>query len=134
VPETADNGVVAAVSPVAIGIALAGWLVPGLGHVLLKRWGRGALIFLAVGALALTGFLMRGNVFAAHASDIFDFFGYLGDLGSGVFYLLAKVLEPLGPDVSRAAGDYGTRFIAAAGILNVLSALDAYEIACGMKD
>lgn len=132
--EAADNGVAAAVSPVAIGVGLAGWLVPGLGHVLVKRWGRGALIFLAVGALALTGFLLRGNVFEAHAADTFDFFGYLGDLGSGVFYLLARAFEPLGPDVSRAAGDYGTRFIAAAGILNVLSALDAYEIACGMKD
>jgi hypothetical protein len=133
VRESAENAVVAAVSPVAIGVALAGWLVPGLGHILLKRWGRGALILLAVGALALTGFLLRGNVFQARAADTFDFFGYLGDLGSGVFYLLAKTLEPLGPDVSRAAGDYGTRFIATAGILNVLSALDAYEIACGMK-
>jgi len=31
------------------------------------------------------------------------------------------------PDVSRADGDYGTRFLAAAGVLNLLAALHAYE-------
>ena len=43
------------------------------------------------------------------------------------------MFERLGPDVSRALGDDGTRFIAAAGLVNVLSAFDAYEIAAGRR-
>jgi hypothetical protein len=37
------------------------------------------------------------------------------------------------PDLSRAAGDYGTRFFAAAGALNLLCAFDAYAIGTARK-
>jgi hypothetical protein len=47
--------------------------------------------------------------------------------------VLAHLFEKTGPDVSRAAGDYGTRFVAAAGIVNLLSVLDAFRIAAGSK-
>ena len=45
----------------------------------------------------------------------------------------AKSLESNGPDVSHADGDYGTRFLATAGVFNLLAALHAYEIARGRK-
>ena len=38
-----------------------------------------------------------------------------------------------GSDVAHAEGDYGTRFLAAAGVLNLLAALHAYEAARGRK-
>ena len=59
--------------------------------------------------------------------------GYLADLGTGGFYWVAKGLETNGPDVSRADGDYGTRFLATAGVFNLLAALHAYEVARGRK-
>jgi TM2 domain-containing membrane protein YozV len=114
-------------------IALAAWLVPGLGHFLLGRTGRAILFFIAVGGLAMTGFQMRGNVFSSHYSDLFGMVGYLTDMASGVFYLLARLVERAGPDVSRAAGDYGTRFIATAGVVNLVAVIDAYEIAAGRR-
>lgn len=114
---------------VALPIALAAWLVPGAGHMLLGRWMRGAGIFAAVAGLVLTGCLLRGNMFAYSRRDAFGIMGFLADAGSGALYWLARILERGGPDVSCAAGDYGTRFIAAAGIVNVLAALDAYEVA-----
>ena len=48
--------------------------------------------------------------------------------------MLAHLFERTGPDVSRAAGDYGTRFVAAAGIVNLLAVLDAYRVATGSKN
>jgi TM2 domain-containing membrane protein YozV len=114
-------------------IALAAWLVPGLGHFLLGRTGRAILFFIAVGGLAMTGFQMRGNVFSSHYSDLFGMVGYLTDMASGVFYLLARLVERAGPDVSCAAGDYGTRFIATAGVVNLVAVIDAYEIAAGRR-
>jgi hypothetical protein len=114
-------------------IGVAGWIVPGLGHALLKMWGRAAMCFLTVGLLVILGAEMRGNLFNSAANDAFDSLGYLADLGTGTFYLLAKSLETKGADVSHAGGDYGTRFLATAGVLNLLAALHAYEAARGRK-
>jgi len=118
---------------IAFVIGAAGWLVPGLGHVLMKVWGRAAACFLTVGILVILGTAMRGNVFSSSGSDAFDSLGYLADLGTGTFYFVARSLETKGPDVSHAGGDYGTRFLAAAGVLNLLAALHAYEAARGRK-
>ncbi|PYU40359.1 MAG: hypothetical protein DMG56_19315 [Acidobacteria bacterium] len=118
---------------IAFVIGAAGWLVPGLGHVLMKMWGRAAACFLTVGILVILGTAMRGNVFSSSGSDAFDSLGYLADLGTGTFYFVARSLETKGPDVSHAGGDYGTRFLAAAGVLNLLAALHAYEAARGRK-
>jgi hypothetical protein len=114
-------------------IGVAGWIVPGLGHALLKMWGRAAICFLTVGLLVILGAEMRGNLFTSNANDAFDSLGYLADLGTGTFYLVAKSLETNGADVSHAGGDYGTRFLATAGVLNLLAALHAYEAARGRK-
>ena len=117
----------------ALVIAVAGWIVPGMGHALLKMWGRALACFLTVGLLVFFGAGMRGNVFTSNGNDAFDTLGYLADLGAGSFYFVARSLESNGPDVSRADGDYGTRILAAAGVLNLLAALHAYEAARGRK-
>jgi hypothetical protein len=117
----------------AFVVGVAGWILPGLGHALLKMWGRALAFFLAVGLLVLIGAGMRGNLFASSGNDAFDSLGYIADMGTGTFYFLAKSLEKNGADVSHATGDYGTRFLATAGVLNLLAALHAYEVARGRK-
>jgi hypothetical protein len=117
----------------AVAIGVAGWLVPGLGHALQKMWGRALACFLTVGALVFIGVGMRGNVFGSEGGDAFGMLGYVADLGTGTFYFAARALETQGSDVAHAEGDYGTRFLAAAGVLNLLAALHAYEAARGRK-
>ncbi|HEX8764189.1 MAG TPA: DUF6677 family protein [Candidatus Acidoferrum sp.] len=114
-------------------VAVAGWLVPGLGHALQRMWGRAFVVFVAVGLLVLAGASMRGNVFTSNGNDAFDTLGYIADLGTGGFYFLARAMERAGADVSHAGGDYGTRFLATAGVLNLLAALHAFEAARGRK-
>jgi hypothetical protein len=140
VPVTAEPVVVAksrprkaAFSVVGLGVAVLAWAAPGLGHLILGRWRRALAFFISVGSLAIAGYLLRGNVFPQHATDAFGRLGFLADAGTGVFYCLARFFERFGPDVSRALGDDGTRFIAAAGLVNLLSAFDAYEIAAGRR-
>jgi drug/metabolite transporter (DMT)-like permease len=111
-----------------IAAALCAWLVPGLGHAMLRRWGKAIAYFVAVGVLAAAGLAMRGDVLPASSQDAFDRLGFVADLGTGGYYFLSKTLEPAGPDDSKAAGDYGTRIFAAAGVLNFLIILEAYEI------
>lgn len=117
----------------AFVVGVAAWLVPGLGHALLKMWGRAVICFLTVGVLVWVGAGMRGNLFTSRGNDAFDSLGYIADLGTGGFYLVARSLESNGPDVSHADGDYGTRFLATAGVFNLLAALHAYEAARGRK-
>ena len=118
---------------IALAIGIAGWFIPGLGHALQKMWGRAIACFLVVGALVFLAAGMRGNVFGSEGSDAFGMLGYVADLGTGTFYLAAKSLETQGSDIAHAEGDYGTRFLAAAGVLNLLAALHAYEAARGRK-
>src|SRR5260370_31991893 len=76
----------------AFVIGVAGWLVPGLGHALMKMWGRAAMFFLTVSMLVILGAGMRGNVFSSSGNDAFGPLGYFADLGTGTFYLLARSL------------------------------------------
>lgn len=115
----------------AVVAALAGWIVPGLGHLLLRRWSKAAVYFLCVGGLACAGLAMRGGVFSPGAEDLFDRLGFFADLGAGAFYFLAHQIQTAGPDIAHATGDYGTRLFAAAGMLNFLTVLEAFDIGRG---
>lgn len=117
----------------ALLIALAGWVVPGLGHLLVRRWGRAIIFFCAVGGLAVAGYWMRGEVFMPRSQEPFGTLGFVADAASGIFYVLAHAFEAAGPDLSHAAGNYGSRFIAAAGLVNLVAILDACEIAAGRR-
>jgi hypothetical protein len=108
---------------------LAAWAVPGLGHLLLRRWGKAAVFFAVVAGLVICGCAMHGDLFSPGADGPFGTLGFLADISSGAFYFLSRLFETAGADLSRAAGDYGTRLIAAAGIVNVLAMIDAYQIA-----
>lgn len=118
---------------VGIVAAVAGWIVPGLGHLVLRKWSKAAVYFLCIGALALAGLAMRGAVFSSGAEDIFDRLGFFADLGAGAFYFLAHQIQIAGPDVAHATGDYGTRLFAAAGMLNLLTVLEAYDLGRGVE-
>lgn len=112
---------------------VAAWIVPGAGHLMLGRSGRALGFLIAVAGLAITGAVLRGNIFAPHSGDLFGTLGFLADAASGVCYYAARLLETAGSNVSRAAGDYGTRFIAAAGVVNLLAVFDALEIASARR-
>jgi hypothetical protein len=117
-----------------IGVALAGWAVPGLGHLLLRRWFKAAVYFVCIAGLAYASLLMRGGIFSRTGDDILDRLGFVADLGTGTFYYLARMIETKGSDLSRAAGDYGTRLFATAGVLNILTVLEAFEIGRGRRN
>jgi hypothetical protein len=119
----------------AVGLA---WLIPGGGHLLLKRTGRGVLLMLAITGMFLCGLMMRGAMFQPQSGDILTTLintgGFIGDLASGILYLLSSWLGYAQPDMAGAVHDYGTKFLVTAGLLNVLAMVDTFEIASGRKD
>lgn len=112
---------------------MGGWFIPGLGHLLLRKWVRAGIIFVCVSAMALAGYKMRGQVYRLRSGDIFAILNHLAEIGSGAFYFLASVFEPAGADTARAMGDLGTRFLDIAGLLNFLCVADVYLIARKLK-
>jgi uncharacterized protein DUF6677 len=120
-------------SGLAVFAPIIGWLIPGAGHLIQKKWLRGALLMISVLAMFVLGIMMEGKVYSMNFGDVLDVLGFIGDLGSGVLYFAARTLHWGRGAINIATADYGTKFIIVAGLLNVISAVDAYHIAIGKK-
>jgi hypothetical protein len=114
------------------------WLVPGGGHLLLKKTGRGLLLMAAITSMFVCGLMMRGAMFQPESGDLLTTLintgGFIGDVASGILYLLSQWLGYNQPDVAGAVHDYGTKFLVTAGLLNILAMVDAFDIAVRRKD
>jgi hypothetical protein len=117
-------------------VALA-WIVPGGGHLLLKRPGRGGIVAAAVASMFLLGLMMQGALFWPQTGDLLTTViycgGFLGNLMSGIPYFVTVWLGYAQEDMAGHVHDYGTKFLVGAGLLNVLGMVDAFEIATGRK-
>jgi uncharacterized protein DUF6677 len=117
----------------AIIAPLAGWLLPGLGHFIQRRWIRGLLLMLSVFIMFFAGLGMQGKVYGFNTGDLLDILGFVGDVGSGLVYFIARAMDAGGGNIQRAVADYGTKYIVVAGLLNIIAAVDAHQIAIGKK-
>ena len=122
-----------ALSPLGVAAPLLGWLIPGAGHFLLKRYYRGTLMAVSVFAMFFLGLWMDGKIYVPNTGDILDMLGFVGDIGGGGLYILGRVMEWGHGAVAVATADYGTKYIIVAGLLNVIAAVDAHHIAIGKK-
>ena len=121
-------------------IGAAAWFVPGLGHLLLKRWWRAALMGGAVWACFFVGMGMGGHLFDLYAegsSALLQAPPMIANLGTGVLYVVSWLLDYGFKDdpaqAARATYEYGNTFLLIAGLLNYLNILDAFDIAAGRK-
>jgi hypothetical protein len=110
-----------------------GWLIPGAGHIIQKRWIRGGLLFISIVTLFLLGLAMQGRIYKANGGDILDMLGFVGDVGSGALYIVTMAMDWGQGAIAFATADYGTKFMIVAGLLNFISVADAYHIAIGKK-
>jgi hypothetical protein len=111
---------------------IVGWLVPGAGHFLLRKWGRGALLSVSILGMFAVGIAMQGKLYAG-AHDILEMLGLAGDLGNGLLYVVSRAAGWGADQVTITTGDYGTRFIVVAGLLNIIAAVDAHNLRTGRK-
>jgi hypothetical protein len=112
---------------------LAGWLVPGAGHLLVGKWIRALLLMIAIIGMFAVGVALQGKVYTPNTGEPLDMLGFAGDIGSGLLYLLARMLGWGQAPVLIAVADYGTKFIVVAGLLNIVAAVDAHSLASGRK-
>ncbi len=117
----------------AIVAPIVGWVIPGAGHIYLKRYVRGILLMISVVAMFLIGLAMSGRIYGPNGGDILEILGFVGDLGSGGLYFLARIAGWGQVAAAHAMADYGKTFLIVAGLLNYIAAADAHHIALGKK-
>lgn len=121
-----------------IPLVLLAWLVPGAGHFYLKKTIRGLLLGASVLCMFLLGIMMRGAMFEPMSGDLLTTIiytgGFVADMMSGVLYLLTVWLGYSQPEIAGHVHDYGTKFLVAAGLMNVLAMVDVFEIVSGRKE
>jgi hypothetical protein len=114
-------------------VLLGGWLIPGAGHFMLRKWVRGSLLFVSIVSMFFIGIALKGKIYLPNTGDLLDVLNFAGDLGNGLLYVLARVFDMGQSSVLVAVADYGTKFIVVAGLLNVIAAVDAHSLATGRK-
>lgn len=122
-------------------IGIAAWFIPGIGHVLLARWFRAALMGGAVWFSFFIGLAMGGHMFDLSSnpgsSTLLQVPPMIANIGTGALYIISWVLgSGFGDDpvqAARATYEYGNHFLLMAGLLNYLTMLDAFDIAVGRK-
>ena len=122
-----------AASVMSVVAPAVGWLIPGAGHMIQRRWIRGLLLFISISTLFLLGLAMQGRIYKANGGDILDILGFVGDVGAGGLYIVTLAMDWGQGAIAFATADYGTKFMSVAELLNFIAVADAYHVAIGKK-
>jgi hypothetical protein len=117
----------------SILILVVSWFVPGLGHLLQRKYVKGVVFLLSVAALVGMGLIMQGKFYDTRSLHPLLLLGFFSDVGNGVFFFAVKALGLDAGDIRALTYHYGTTYLACAGLLNYLIALNAFDIARGKR-
>ena len=131
----APTSITTTVSPAfaAWWVMALGWLFPGLGYFIQSKWIRGALVFASVVGMFGIGLALQDKVYGFNTGDILQILGWVGDICAGMLYLITRLLGAGAGNMYSIMGDYGTTFLIASGLLNLLAAADARDVYLGKK-
>jgi hypothetical protein len=117
-------------------IGFVSWLFPGLGHIMQGRLLKGILGGATILLMFFVGVLVGGHIYGLRDTSeglLSSLFG-LCDLGSGILYLVARFAGfAMNERPDQATAEYGSVFLMVAGLLNLIMALDAFDIRVGRK-
>ena len=114
--------------------AVLAWLVPGLGHVFLRRWRRGLAFFVIVVAALWIGSILEGNLARPTPNSPLSYLATLAEIGVGLPYFFLRYAVHYEGNLVAPGFEYGSAFLLTAGLMNLLLILDAWDIASGKKD
>jgi hypothetical protein len=84
--------------------------------------------------MAFLGLLMGGKIYSLQTENPLTILAFLSDIGNGLLYFLSKIFYFGLGNLKNTTFEFGTTYIAGAGLLNYLVTLDAYDIATGKKE
>lgn len=128
------------------------WMIPGLGHILLKRPKQGLIFMVTIIFLFLWGMNLGAKLYQYEPQQPLTFFAMVAQAGMGLpyfavraianhahvhvdspFYHFAENFRFGAGNLEAVAFEYGNTFAIVAGLLNFLVILNAYDIAVGRK-
>ncbi len=123
-------------NPVIIG--LLAWFLPGVGHLIQKRYKRAAIIGGSIWLMFIIAVMSGGAYYPGFDYKdgqllyLLNVFSKLGNgLGSIISFLVS--VEPAPNMAALSTFEYGGRFLETAGLLNYLATMDAIDISLGRK-
>ena len=112
-----------------------GLLFPGLGHFLQNKKTRAWIFAVCVLVFFILGLTMNGKLYKFHEGmNWLHILGTFASMAAGVPYFIALIIGWGIGDPTSILEPYGNYFLLAAGMLNILIALDAMDIAAGRKE
>jgi hypothetical protein len=120
-------------------VGFASWGLPGLGHLLQRRWARALLLGGAVWGMFLTGLWLGGHLFTISSSDqglsaLLQLLPMTANVGAGLLYIFCWLTNTgFAEHAQLITFEYGNTFLLVAGLLNYLAMLDAFDLAAGRK-
>ena len=110
-------------------VALAGWFVPGAGHMWAGQRVKGVVFMLMLPLMFAIGLALEGRLFPFEPGQPLVALAAIADVGIGLPYIVARALG-LGPGtVIAVTYEYGNTFLIVAGLLNLLVVCDAWDLA-----
>jgi hypothetical protein len=132
-PQTAAAPAAVPVGNPYLAMVLA-WLVPGLGHVYVRRMARGLVFLLLVVVCLWVGTSLRGNLYRPLPGQPLTYLATVGAMGMGVPYFVLRYGADYSGEIVGAGYEYGTAFLLTAGLMNWLLILDAWDLSRGKKE
>jgi len=112
---------------------LAAWLLPGTGHFMLGRRGRGLGFLVLVLCSLSVGIALNGNLHRVVADQPLSILATLGSMGVGAPYFVLRYLVGYAGEVAGPWYEVGSAFVLTAGLMNLLLILDVWDILRGKK-
>jgi hypothetical protein len=120
-------------SQLVMAVVLA-WLVPGLGHIYVRRLLRGAVFFLLVAIAIAVGCSLQGNLYQPMKGQPLSYLATYASMGMGIPYFALRLGLHYEGEQEAPGFEYGTAFLLTAGLMNLLLVLDVWDIGTGKKE
>ncbi len=111
-----------------------GLLFPGLGHYMLDRKKRAVIFCASILIFFILGLTMQGHLFRfEQGMNWLQVLGAFASMAAGIPYFIAMLFGWGVGDPASILEPYANYFLLAAGMLNILIAMDAMDISAGRK-
>ena len=119
-------------TPNHVLVCAAGLLVPGLGHLWLRR-SKGLIFLVVLPAMFALGLFLEGRIFPIEWSQPLVALAALANMGVGLPYIAARTMGYGAGNVIAVTYEYANTFLIVSGLLNTLVVIDAFDISMGRK-
>jgi TM2 domain-containing membrane protein YozV len=131
------------------------WLLPGAGHFYLGKRGKSVVFLGVILATFFVGLALEGRVYLAGPDQPLSYLATFANLGLGPLDLVGRrtsydriiyfvpsvrdralhdeIMDRTRERILAPTHEYGTTFILAASLMNILLILDAFDISIGRK-